>query len=393
MSVVIGILLAIIVAWAALRALPAGAEGRLPLPYLIALIPFLWIPSLLLALASMLTGNWLLAGIATAFTVIIPLRVPIHRRHNRETSRETHRPVRGEPARRRRGRADANTNTNTNTGTGTGTDATVGTPHETGRTVTVMTLNCRYGRADAAAIVNAVRDHHVDVLALQELTQTLTAALDDAGIRGLLPHRQLGEDRPTDNGGFNGLWTRFEPVDSASSSVDIPAADVPMIAASPANDSTVIAFASAHTKSPMRGCRAWSQGILGLGRLAQHPRSATVPDGMHDPGRHAPHAGHADGTGSDAGHAAVAPRATVVLGDLNCGIDHPSFRRLLAAGFRDASMAATRRPGMTFPSWLAWPRIELDHVLMNGAVDAEHTETFTIPGSDHLATVATLQLR
>lgn len=334
MDVVIGMLLAIIVLWVALRALPAGAEGRLPLPYLIALIPFLWIPSLLLAMASALIGNWMLAGIATAFAVIILLRVPIYRRRNRETLRET----------------------NTSTG--------INGPHETCRTVTVMTLNCRYGRTDAAAIVDTVRDRHVDILALQELTQGLVAALDDAGIRGLLPHRQLGEDRPTDNGGFNGLWTRFAPVDSTSSSVDIPAADVPMITVSSDDGSagTVIAFASAHTKSPMRGCRAWSQGIIGLGQLARR-------------------------------HDIVTPQATVVLGDLNCGIDHPSFRRLLAAGFRDAGMAATRRPGMTFPSWLVWPRIELDHVLMSGWIDAERVETLTIPGSDHLATVASLRIR
>lgn len=328
MDVVIGMLLAIIVLWVALRALPAGAEGRLPLPYLIALIPFLWIPSLLLAVASALIGNWMLAGIATAFAVIILLRVPIYRRRNRETLRET----------------------NTSTG--------INGPHETCRTVTVMTLNCRYGRADAAAIVDTVRDRHVDILALQELTQGLVAALDDAGIRGLLPHRQLGEDRPTDNGGFNGLWTRFAPVDSTSSSVDIPAADVPMITVSSDDGSagTVIAFASAHTKSPMRGCRAWSQGIVGLGRLALQ-------------------------------------RAAVVLGDLNCGIDHPSFRKLLAAGFRDASMSALRKPMVSFPSWLVWPRIELDHVLMSGGIDAERVETLTIPGSDHLATVASLRIR
>ena len=136
-----------------------------------------------------------------------------------------------------------------------------------------------------------------------------------------------------------------------------------MIVASPTRNGrpgnapdAAIAFASAHTKSPMRGCRAWSQGIVGLGRLALQ-------------------------------------RATVVLGDLNCGIDHPSFRKLLAAGFRDASMSALRKPMVSFPSWLAWPRIELDHVLISGGIDAERVETLTIPGSDHLATVATLRIR
>lgn len=345
MTIALGTALALLVLWWALRFLPAGAEGRLPLPYLIALIPFLWIPALLLAIVAAVLGCWPLAVAAVVLAMIVALRVPLHRLSLRETSRETKRETYRE------------THPDTSDTTARGYDEQPGAP------ITVMTLNCRFGRADADAIMDAVRAHDVDVLALQELTAGLVAALDAAGIRDMLPHRQLGEDRPTDNGGFNGLWTRLAPVAAASSSAQIPAADVPMIVASPTRNGqpadapdSAIAFASAHTKSPMRGCRAWSQGIVGLGRLALQ-------------------------------------RATVVLGDLNCGIDHPSFRKLLAAGFRDASMSALRKPMVSFPSWLAWPRIELDHVLISGVIDAERVETLTIHGSDHLATVAALRIR
>lgn len=345
MTIALGTALALLVLWWALRFLPAGAEGHLPLPYLIALIPFLWIPALLLAVVAVVLGCWPLAVAAVALAVIVALRVPFHRLSLRGTSRETKRETYCE------------THPETSDTTAYGHDEHPDAP------ITVMTLNCRFGRADADAIMDAVRAHDVDVLALQELTAGLVATLDAAGIRDMLPHRQLGEDRPTDNGGFNGLWTRFAPVVAASSSAQIPAADVPMIVASPTRNGqpadapdSAIAFASAHTKSPMRGCRAWSQGIVGLGRLALQ-------------------------------------RATVVLGDLNCGIDHPSFRKLLAAGFRDASMSALRKPMVSFPSWLAWPRIELDHVLISGGIDAERVETLTIHGSDHLATVAALRIR
>ena len=345
MTIALGTALALLVLWWALRFLPAGAEGHLPLPYLIALIPFLWIPALLLAVVAVVLGCWPLAVAAVALAVIVALRVPLYRLSLRGTSRETKRETYRE------------THPDTSDTTARRHDEQPGAP------ITVMTLNCRFGRADADAIMDAVRAHDVDVLALQELTADLVGALDAAGIRDVLPHRQLGEDRPTDNGGFNGLWTRLAPVAAASSSAQIPAADVPMIVASPTRNGqpadapdSAIAFASAHTKSPMRGCRAWSQGIVGLGRLALQ-------------------------------------RAAVVLGDLNCGIDHPSFRKLLAAGFRDASMSALRKPMVSFPSWLAWPRIELDHVLISGGIDAERVETLTIPGSDHLATVATLHMR
>lgn len=345
MTIALGTALALLVLWWALRFLPAGAEGHLPLPYLIALIPFLWIPALLLAVVAAVLGCWPLAVAAVVLAVIVALRVPLYRLSLRETSRETKRETYCE------------THPEASDTTARGHDEQPGAP------ITVMTLNCRFGRADADAIMDAVRAHDVDVLALQELTADLVGALDAAGIRDVLPHRQLGEDRPTDNGGFNGLWTRFAPVAAASSSVRIPAADVPVIVASPTRNGqpadapdSAIAFASAHTKSPMRGCRAWSQGIVGLGRLALQ-------------------------------------RATVVLGDLNCGIDHPSFRKLLAAGFRDASMSALRKPMVSFPSWLAWPHIELDHVLISGGIDAERVETLTIHGSDHLATVAALRIR
>lgn len=58
-----------------------------------------------------------------------------------------------------------------------------------------MTLNCRYGRANAAAIVSAVKEHDVAVLALQELTDDLVAALDEDGLSDLLPYRQLGRTK------------------------------------------------------------------------------------------------------------------------------------------------------------------------------------------------------
>ena len=90
-----------------------------------------------------------------------------------------------------------------------------------------MTLNCRYGRANAAAIVSAVKEHDVAVLALQELTDDLVAALDEAGLSDLLPYRQLGENKDTDNGGFNGIWIRIEPSDTSPITAVIPAADVP----------------------------------------------------------------------------------------------------------------------------------------------------------------------
>ena len=222
-----------------------------------------------------------------------------------------------------------------------------------------MTLNCRYGRANAAAIVSAVKEHDVAVLALQELTDDLVAALDEAGLSDLLPYRQLGENKDTDNGGFNGIWIRIEPSDTSPITAVIPAADVPGVCF-PIDAMRGITFVSTHPKSPMRGCRDWSAGIIGLGELATSQKQGDI---------------------------------TVVLGDLNSGTDHPSFRKLLDAGFQDAALTEAKGRRATFPSWLPWPRLILDHILFTAGLTASDVRSFTVNGTDHLALAATLTLK
>ena len=110
----------------------------------------------------------------------------------------------------------------------------------------------------------------------------------------------------------------------------------------------------------MRGCREWSAGSIGLGELATTQKLGDI---------------------------------TVVLGDLNSGTDHPSFRKLLNAGFKDAALCEAKGRHATFPSWLPWPRIILDHVLFTKGLDASDVSSFCVEGSDHLALVATLTLK
>ena len=112
----------------------------------------------------------------------------------------------------------------------------------------------------------------------------------------------------------------------------------------------------------MRGCADWSAGILGLRELA---RAKSVSN----------------------------RNIVVVMGDLNSSTDHPSFRALLKSGFRDASLIQAAGPNLTFPSWLKWPRIELDHVLFTPGLKPSGVKSFEVEGTDHLALTATLALR
>lgn len=306
--------------WEALRFLPAGVEAHNVMPYGIALIRFLWIPAVLCALWAALIHQWwelcaaLILGLLCVCTEFLSYRGGPSGFPSRDPSHDNR--------------------------------------------MNVMTLNCRFGRASAEAIVDAVATYHIDVLALQELTPGLVEELNDLGLRESLPHHSLGASHNDDNGGFNGVWMRVQPVAVTPTAIAIPAAEVPGITVALPN-TRELTFVSAHTKSPMRGCREWSMGIITLSELAK----TTPSEG-----------------------------ATVIMGDLNSNVAHPSFRALLAAGFSDASGADLRRPVSTYPSWLRWPRIELDHILATKGITFRNVRSLTIPGSDHLALMATVAI-
>ncbi|MDF7664359.1 endonuclease/exonuclease/phosphatase family protein [Bifidobacterium sp. ESL0763] len=369
MTIALSIPLSLIALWWALRFLPAGADGHRPVPYLLAFARFLWMPSCLIALVALVSRHWPVAVVAVALTVGTGLFAsPWYRRWLDRRAPTGNDDRQGHDVASSVEGAEA-------------TDA-----------ITVMTLNCRYGHAGAEAIVDAVRQRHVSLLALQELTTGLVEELDAAGLSTLLPHRQLGRRSHDDNGGFNGIFTSLPVTAQKDATLGIEAADVPGIIAGG------IAFHSAHPKSPMRGCHEWSYGIRALGELAHHFSFVNEPTATDNSG-HAP--GQAPSQSATAASAPNAPtpaapatmRATVIMGDLNSNADHPSFRALLRYGLRDAGLTAGHARVSSFPTWLRWPRLELDHILTTPGVAATDAETFVVPGSDHLALAARLRTR
>ena len=138
MTIALMVMAVLLWCWLLLSCLPAGAEAHMPMPYLIALIPLLWVPSLALAAISACVHAWtpLVAFMLTAVASVARLWPYWAPTHTRETVRETSSGAATEP--------------------------------RTARSLRVMTVNCRYGRADAHAIVREVRQRHIDVLATQE---------------------------------------------------------------------------------------------------------------------------------------------------------------------------------------------------------------------------------
>ena len=91
------------------------------------------------------------------------------------------------------------------------------TPRDT--VMRVMTLNTKNGNADAEQIVSIVRDQHVEVLAMQEVSGSLIERLSAAGLDELLPSRVIGLAGAGDNGGVNVIYT-LAPMRNASESTD-----------------------------------------------------------------------------------------------------------------------------------------------------------------------------
>jgi endonuclease/exonuclease/phosphatase (EEP) superfamily protein YafD len=82
---------------------------------------------------------------------------------------------------------------------------------------------------------------------------------------------------------------------------------------------------------------------------------------------------------------------TLLIGDLNASYWHPGFRRLLAAGFTDATAVAGAGFSASWPTtWGVPPFVRLDHALTAGGLVSTGVEDVDVPGSDHLGLIVTV---
>jgi endonuclease/exonuclease/phosphatase (EEP) superfamily protein YafD len=221
----------------------------------------------------------------------------------------------------------------------------------------LMTSNLRLGLADPNSVVAQVREHHVDVLTTQELTDVEASRLVSAGLENLLPYSALA---PSVGGTGVGIWSRYplsqisRPTGLAFRLVDASVA-VPGLAKPP----TVVAV---HMAGPWPNATDWSHDIVKLpGFLRQF--AAANPNG-----------------------------AVLVGGDYNSTPDTAQFRDLLTSGYRDGADQAGAGMTRTYPSdKFLPPLIAIDHVLTRNAV-ATSARTLTVKGSDHRALLTTIAL-
>lgn len=348
-SILLAILLVALVlllAWQLLRWLPAGADGLKPLPYVIALLPIAPFCAALGLIASAVAAvatrsqnefykSYVFLCIAYFVLFVISLKS-----YSPYFAKRLMR-IKQEKSQTR--------------------------SQEKSLEIRVMTLNCRYGHANASQIIKIAKTHKIDTILLQEVSKKLVKNLEKLGIKRDFAHVQLGNANDHENGGFNAIYTRLSNVKSFGKSIKIDAANVPIVTAEACDSSTeniLITFASAHPKSPMRGCAAWCSGIMSLAKIGENHNKSGCK------------------------------KVTIIGGDLNSTPDHPSFRTLLKSGFFDASMQIGKRL-KTWPTWQKWPNLALDHVLVKSSgciAKATEQSTIRVDGSDHFALIVCVSI-
>jgi len=218
--------------------------------------------------------------------------------------------------------------------------------------LTVMTTNLRLGQADPHVVVSLATEHDVDVLAVQELTDSAATKLYDAGLDRLMPYRIIA---PRAAGAGVGLWSR-EPLTDATV---VPGFGFDPVRAQLTVRGRVYTVMSFHSKAPLYngGTGPWESDLCLL--------SSVMAD---------------------------LPAPLVVAGDFNATRDHRQFRDLLnSKGYRDAGDDAGAGLMPTFPANRAvGPIAGIDHVVLSGDLVGVNAESAEVSRSDHRAVIATV---
>jgi endonuclease/exonuclease/phosphatase (EEP) superfamily protein YafD len=224
-------------------------------------------------------------------------------------------------------------------------DAGKGTP------LTVMTSNLRYGEADPFALVKLVKEHHVDVLATEELTEAAVNDLRGAGLAEELPYFTGETGRGPDG---CGLWSRY-PI-SAESSWTLRFRAPGAVVKAPSGDVLVRVV---HAYPPVGD----EKGVYARDTEDVLRNVAALPT----------------------------TRPTIVLGDFNATLDNSFLRDLMGDRFRDAGEKAGAGLVRTWGVHPGSTRLlDLDHVFVDARIGVRSTSVLEVPRSDHDALLARL---
>jgi endonuclease/exonuclease/phosphatase family metal-dependent hydrolase len=220
----------------------------------------------------------------------------------------------------------------------------------------IATVSLRRGLVPPAPVVDLVRRLDIDVVSVQELTPQAETGLRAVGIDTLLPWAHVLPARPGSTPSASGaVWSRLpaRAVGAVPGTFEQPtvALDVP---GAPAIELTAI-----HTAPPAtspRAVRDWTTDLAAL----PAPDDAVL---------------------------------RVLAGDFNATSDHAALRAVLRTGWVDAARRDGRGLSWTWrPLRLPWPRLALDHVLIDPRIGVAGVDLVHLSHSDHRALVVDLVL-
>src|SRR5215469_8569548 len=225
-------------------------------------------------------------------------------------------------------------------------------PTASGPVLRVLTINLWHGRADAGAVVARVREAAADVLFVQELTADAVTRLSQAGLEDLMPHTRLELRRGS---GGSSIYSRL-PLSEGPHVAPVRAAQPTALLELPSGEA--VELVCVHPSAP---ALRWRDGaVRWRAELAVLPPPGELP--------------------------------RVVAGDFNATIDHAAFRDVLRLGYADAA----RQAGQALtPTWGLPGKgavVTLDHVLVDRSCAVLACSVHTVPGSDHRAVCAVIQL-
>ncbi|MGN5240707.1 MULTISPECIES: endonuclease/exonuclease/phosphatase family protein [unclassified Rhodococcus (in: high G+C Gram-positive bacteria)] len=221
-----------------------------------------------------------------------------------------------------------------------------------GEVLTVMQANVLFGEADPATVTYEVEERRVDLLTVSELTPEAVDAFERAGLHRMLPYHFVV---PEPGAGGTGIWSRFPLSDEAeydgfvmnqvSATADVPGT----------GPVAVYAF---HPVPPVYDTHVWADELSRLQAILES-----------------------------------APPVPVVVGaDFNATYDHAQYRAMLTGRLRDTAEQVGAGLLYTYPTDKRIPPlVGIDHILVAGG-RATSVETVTLPGSDHRAVVAQIEL-
>lgn len=223
-------------------------------------------------------------------------------------------------------------------------------PNAAGRLVRVLSVNMYFGSADAKAVVKMATRNRVDVLVLQEVDAKSWNALQKAGLADVLPNEVT---KPAPDGAGSAIASRLKlgPLNLVKGTTYN---QVSAKASGPVGAGFQIV--SVHAMAPTTDSDAWVRDMQGL------------PGGYRkEPIR-------------------------ILAGDFNATLDHTQFRKLVGKGYADAADETGNALSGTWPVHDSAPSMPIDHVVVDSRVAVRDFQLLDVPGSDHRAVLARLQM-